>query len=118
MLNRTPTTPNGSDNQTKLTIGYLFRIFSIVLARRLPRRIEIKQHLPPEEVRRLYKKEKDRKKAIRLLAIYHLMQGKTPEELAEFLQVDKSTIYRLIQRWNKHGLAGIENNKKGAENQS
>jgi len=90
----------------------------MVLARRLPRRIEIKQHLPPEEVRRLYKKEKDRKKAIRLLAIYHLMKGKTPEELAELLQVDKSTIYRLIKRWNKHGLAGIEKNKKGAENQS
>ena len=118
MQNRTPMTSSGSDNQTKPTAGYLFRIFSIVLARKLPKKIEIKQHLPPEEVRRLYKKEKDKKKAIRLLAIYHLMKGKTPEELAELLQMDRSTIYRLIQRWNEHGLAGIENNKKGAENRA
>jgi len=116
MQNRARLTSNDPSNQTRPTAGYLFRIYSIVLVRPLPKKIQIKQHLPPEEIRRLYKKEKDKKKAIRLLAIYHLMKGKKPEELAELLQMNTSTVYRLIQRWNEHGLAGIEDNKKGAEN--
>jgi len=84
----------------------------------MPKKIEIVPHLPPEEVRKLYKREKDKTKALRLLAIYHLMKGKTPEEVAELLQMDKSTIYRLIQRWNEKGLEGLEDLKKGVENQS
>ena len=109
-------TASDSNNQTHLTNRHLFGIFRYILVRQLPKKIQIKQHLPPEEVRKLYKKEKDKKKAIRLLTIYHLMKGKKPEELAELLQVDVSTIYRLVQRWNQHGLAGLEDNKKGAEN--
>ena len=109
-------TSNDPSNQTQPTTKYLFGIYSIVPVRPLPKKIQIKQHLPPEEIRRLYKKEKDKKKAIHLPAIYHLMKEKKPKDLAEPLQVDVSTIYRLIQRWNQHGLAGLEDNKKGAEN--
>ena len=82
----------------------------------MPKRIEIKQHMLPEEIRKLYKKEKDKKKAIRLLAIYHLLRGKKPEEVAEIIQIDTSTIYRWIEKWNKHGPKGLED-KKRAENQ-
>ena len=81
----------------------------------MSKKVEIVQHLSLEEVRMLYKREKDKKKAFRLLAIYHLMKGKTPEEVAEIFQVDRSTIYRLIQRWNEKGLDGLEDQKRGDE---
>ncbi len=62
MQNRTPTTPNDSDNQTEPTIRYLFGIFWYSIGEKVAEENEIKQHLPPEEVRRLYKKEKDKKR--------------------------------------------------------
>jgi len=79
----------------------------------LPKKVEIVPHLPSEEVRKLHKREKDKTKALRLLAIYHLMRGKTPGEVVDLLQMDKSTIYRLTQRWNEKGSEGLEDLKKG-----
>jgi len=57
-------------------------------------------------------REKDKTKALGLLAIYHLMKGKNLKRSCGLLQMDKSTIYRLIQRWNEKGLEGLEDLEK------
>ena len=117
MQNRAPMASSVLSDQTTPTTRYLLGIFSVLLVMKTPKKIQIKQHLPPEEIIKLYKKEKNKKKAIRLLIIYHLIKGRKPKELAELFHIDQSTIYRIVQRWNKHGPEGLEDNKRGAENQ-
>jgi transposase len=68
---------------------------------------------PKDALDMLYKSEANVYIKERLLAIIHLYEGKSPNEVAELLKRGGTTIREWRNRWNKEGYRGLKPNSTG-----
>ncbi len=67
--------------------------------------------MPPElrepDFATLVRQELDARVRIRLLALWHLQEGKTPREVGAMLKVHEKTVLRWLRRFRASGIAGL-----------
>jgi len=69
------------------------------------------QYLPQvslDELTKLYRKEKDGKAKLRLLAYIHRKKGRTQQEIAELLFHPLMTVHDWLDRGQKSGITLVE----------
>src|ERR687895_607292 len=67
----------------------------------------LRQDLPPTQLRRLAGQERDRRAAMRLLAIAHALDGFSRAEAARLAGMERQALRDAVLRYNAEGLAGL-----------
>ena len=65
------------------------------------------EKFPFNNLKKLYKKETDSRMSKRLLALYHLEQGKKLREVIEITLSDETAIRRWVKKYTKFGLTAL-----------
>ena len=65
------------------------------------------EKFPFNNLKKLYKKETDSRMSKRLLALYHLEQGKKLREVIEITLSDETAIRRWVKKYTKFGLIAL-----------
>lgn len=60
-----------------------------------------------EELKKLYRKERNGKAKLRLLAAVNRKEGKTLDDISQSLQIPKTTVHDWLSKLEKKGLEGI-----------
>ena len=74
--------------------------------------LAIRQDLPAEELRRLARREPDRRAAMRLLAIANALGGLSRAEAARLAGMERQALRDAVVRYNAEGLAGLHDRPK------
>ena len=69
-----------------------------------------------DELKELFRKEKDSKMASRIRAVYLGLMGKTAPEIATLLGYSRRTIQKWVAAYNQKGLEGLQD-RQGRGNQ-
>jgi len=60
-----------------------------------------------KELKKLYRKEKNGKAKLRLLAAVNRKEGKTLDDISQSLQIPKTTVHDWLSKLEKKGLEGV-----------
>jgi transposase len=78
-----------------------------------------KQRLPirsdlhtADDLRRLARRERNRRAALRMLALAHAMEGMTRAEAARLVGMERQALRDAVIRYNAEGLAGLHDRPK------
>jgi len=74
---------------------------------------EVDTTYPKDALATLYKSEPDGRVKERLLAIVHLYEGKSAEQISEFLKCSPTSVRTWRNRWNESGYQGLKPNFSG-----
>jgi len=80
--------------------------------------MEVRDHATLETLRRLEKKEKDAWQAKRLRIIILAVQGFTAPSIAMILDVSRRDVQLWVERYNREGLHGLEDQRGGSRRDS
>ena len=69
--------------------------------------LAIRQDLPAAELRRLARREPDRRAAMRLLAIANALDGLSPAEAARRAGMERQALRDAVLRYNAEGVEGL-----------
>ena len=69
--------------------------------------LAIRQDLPADELRRLVRREPDRRAAMRLLAIANALDGLSRAEAAQLAGMERQALRDAVVRYNAEGLDGL-----------
>jgi len=70
-------------------------------------RVHLTRHLPLDELRVMYRKEKNSRVKERLLAVLHLYEGKMVKEVSKMVERSERTVERWLAEWNEKGYDGL-----------
>jgi hypothetical protein len=70
--------------------------------------LAIRQDLPAAELRRLARREPDRRAAMRLLAIAHALDGFSRAEAARLAGMERQALRDAVLRYNAEGPSGVK----------
>ena len=73
--------------------------------------MKIELYHTTSELKQLFRKEKDRRLAIRIRAVYLGLMDKTAPEIAVLLGYSRRTIQKWIQAYNQKGLEGLRDSQ-------
>ena len=68
---------------------------------------------PKDALEKLYKSEPDARVKERLLAILHLYEGKSADQIGQFLKCSPTSVRTWRNRWNESGYQGLKPNFSG-----
>ena len=69
-----------------------------------------------DELKKLFRKEKDPRLAIRIRAVYLGLMGKTAPEIAKLLGYSRRTIQKWVYAYNRRGIKGLnESSGRGSK---
>ena len=74
--------------------------------------LAIRQDLPAEELRRLARREPDRRAATRLLAIANALDGLSRAEAARLAGMERQALRDAVIRYNAEGLSGLHDRSR------
>jgi transposase len=60
------------------------------------------------ELKNIFRKEKDQRRAVRIRAVYLALMGKTAPQIADVLGYARRVIQNWIYSYNRHGLDGLQ----------
>src|SRR5215203_7436220 len=69
--------------------------------------LEIRRDYTPSDLRRRAARERDRRAALRLLAIANALEGMTRAEAARLTGMERQALHDAIQRFNAEGPDGL-----------
>lgn len=59
------------------------------------------------ELKKIFRKEKDPRRAVRIRAVYLALMGKTAPQIADVLSYTRRVVQSWIYSYNRHGLDGL-----------
>jgi transposase len=71
------------------------------------RGLPIRGNVPPAELRRLSRRERDRAAAARMMAIANALEGMSRAEAARLAGMERQALRDAVVRYNAEGLAGL-----------
>lgn len=63
------------------------------------------------ELKKIFRKEKDPRRAIRIRAVYLALMGKTAPQIAQVLGYTRRVVQNWIYSYNRRGIEGLDDNK-------
>ncbi len=72
--------------------------------------MKIELYHTTSELKQLFRKEKDRRVAIRIRAVYLGLMDKTVPEIATLVGYSRRTVQNWIHAYNQNGLEGLRDN--------
>lgn len=72
------------------------------------KRLELKAHLPEDDLKARYKSSNTAREARRWHALWLISQGYSPSEVGGLVGLSAYTVRRIITRYNAKGIAGVE----------
>lgn len=63
------------------------------------------------ELKKIFRKEKDPRSAVRIRAVYLALMGKTAPQIADVLGYTRRVVQNWIYSYNRRGLEGLHDNK-------
>jgi transposase len=60
------------------------------------------------ELKKIFRKEKDPRRAVRIRAVYLALMGKTAPQIADVLGYARRVVQNWIYSYNRHGLDGLQ----------
>lgn len=63
------------------------------------------------ELKKIFRKEKDPRRAARIRAVYLAQMGKTAPQIAQVLGYTRRVVQNWISSYNRRGLEGLDDNK-------
>jgi len=73
------------------------------------RGLAIRDDVPPDALRRLARRETDRRAACRMFAIANALEGMSRAEAARLAGMERQALRDAVVRYNADGLAGLHN---------
>lgn len=70
--------------------------------------MHVELYHPTSELKKLFRKEKDPRHAIRIRAVYLAMMGKTAPQIAHVLGYTRRVVQNWIYSYNRRGLDGLQ----------
>ncbi len=80
----------------------------------MPRTVEIEPSHTPSQLRRLAASTKDANQSRRLLSIAAVLDGMSRADAARNGGMDRQTLRDWMHRFNAHGPAGLQDNRRRA----
>jgi transposase len=74
--------------------------------------LKIRDDLSAEEIRRLARKERQRRPAMRMLAVANALDGMSRAEAAQVVGMDRQALRDVVVRYNAEGVAGFYDRPK------
>lgn len=63
------------------------------------------------ELKKIFRKEKDPRRAVRIRAVYLALMGQTAPKIAQVLGYTRRVVQNWIYSYNRRGLEGLDDNK-------
>ena len=75
--------------------------------------LKIREDLPPDDLRRLARRERDGRAAARMYAIANALEGMSRAEAARLAGMERQALRDAVVRYNAEGVAGLHDRPKG-----
>jgi transposase len=73
--------------------------------------MHVELYHPTVELKKIFRKEKDLRRAVRIRAVYLALLGKTAPQIAHVLGYTRRAVQNWVYSYNRRGLAGLDDNK-------
>jgi len=70
--------------------------------------MHVELYHPTSELKTIFRKEKDPRRAVRIRAVYLALMGQTAPQIADVLGYTRRVVQNWIYSYNRHGLDGLQ----------